>query len=209
MFAILRVILVAAFAAISTSALAQNADQRIIVPPPIMVVDFERVFSESLYGQRITADLNAEREKVQAENDRLAAELEAEEGALTEARSTMEPEAFREAATAFDERAQSVRASREAEQDRLVALRDEERARFIERIQPLMSEMMVARGAVVTMDRRSVIEALSSANATEEAIDMINAELGDGRRDPADSPPLRPSRVDGAAPDQPALSDQD
>lgn len=205
----LRVTLMAAFAAIGTFGWAQEVRAPRVAPSPIMIVDFERVFSESLYGQRITADLNAERERVQAENDRLAEELLAEESALTEARGAMDPEAFREAATAFDERAQSVRASREAEQDRLVTLRDNERARFVERIQPLMSEMMIERGAVVTMDRRAVIEALDTANATEEAIEVINAVLGDGRRDPADSPPLRPQRPADNNAAEPGLSDED
>lgn len=188
----LRAYLVAAFAAIGVSAMAQSPDQRIVVPSPIMVVDFERVFNETLYGQKISADLNAERERVQAENDRLAEGLLSEEAALTEARATMDPEVFREAATAFNERAQTVRASREDEQNRLVALRDAERARFIERIQPLMNQMMVERGAVVTMDRRAVIQALGTANATEAAIALINDRLGDGGRDPSESPPLRP-----------------
>jgi len=192
MRAVLRVCLVAAFAAIGTSATSQQQDQTVVLPSPIMVVDFERVFGESLYGQRIAQELTAERERVQAENDLLAEELLAEESALTAGRATMEADAFREAADAFDERAQFVRASREAEQTRLVNLRDSERTQFIERIQPLIATMMVERGAVVAMDRRSVIRALGSANATEDAIALIDATLGDGTLDPSERPTLRP-----------------
>ncbi|MEL6640359.1 MAG: OmpH family outer membrane protein [Pseudomonadota bacterium] len=189
---IICVILVAAFAAIGVSASAQEDDQRLVIPSPIMVVDFDRVYSETRYGQRIEAELAEESAKVQAENDRLSAELIAEESALTEARITMEPEAFREAAEAFNERAQTVRASRETEQDRLVALLESERAQFIERIQPLINELMLQRGAVVAMNRRSVISAIGSANATEDVITFINDRLGDGRVQQSDPPTLRP-----------------
>lgn len=189
---VLRVLLVAALAAAGGVATAQQQDQTVVLPSPIMVVDFERIFGETLYGQRIAQEISAERERVQAENDRIAAELLAEESALTEARGTMDPEAFRLAAAAFDERAQSVRASRESEQARLLALRDDERAQFVERIQPLINTMMLQRGAVVTMDRRAVIQAIGGANATDAAIEMINERLGDGQLDPSERPTLRP-----------------
>ena len=194
----IRVLLVAAFAAAAGTVPAQEQDQTVVIPSPIMVVDFERIFGETLYGQRIAQEINAERERVQAENDRIAAELLAEESALTEARGTMDLDAFRLAAAAFDERAQSVRASREAEQTRLLELRDDERAKFVERIQPLINAMMVQRGAVVTMDRRAVIQAIGSANATDAAITMINETLGDGELDPSERPTLRPERPNDA-----------
>ena len=193
----LSALLVAAFAATLFSAMPVRAqDQTIVLPSPIMVVDFERVFGETLYGQRIAAELDAERALVQAENDRLAEELLSEESELTDARTTMDQETFRDAAEAFNEKAQTVRASREAEQARLVNLRDTERARFLERIQPVLSAMMVERGAIVAMDRRSVIQAIGSANATESVIERINETLGDGRQDPAERPNLRPSSGD-------------
>ena len=193
MRSVLRALLVAALMALPVSASAQAADQTLVLPSPIMVVDFERVFGETQYGQRIAAELTAEREKVQAENDRIAQDLLAEESALTAARATMEPEAFRDAAEAFNERAQQIRASREDEQTRLVNLRDTERAQFIDRIQPLIAQMMVERGAVVTMDRRSVIRAIGSANATEDVIARIDRDLGDGQRAPNEPPPQRPA----------------
>ena len=191
---VLRACFVAVFATFGAGVAAQQQqDQTLVLPSPIMVVDFERVFAESLYGKRISDALNAERERVQTENDRLAEELLAEESALTSARATMSVADFRAAADAFDERAQAVRASRDAEQSRLVNLRDTERDRFIERIQPLIATMMVERGAVVAMDRRAVLRALGSANATEDAIARINATLGDGTMQPSERPTLRPN----------------
>ncbi len=188
-----------AFTALSTPVAAQ--DQTVVLPSPIMVVDFERVFVETLYGQRIAAAVSEERERVQADNDRIAAELLAEETALTEARATMEPDAFRAAAEAFNERAQSVRSDREIEQDKLVQLRDSERSQFLERIRPIVLALMLERGAVVAMDRRAVIQAIGSANATEDAVDLIDKTLGDGELQPDERPTLRPMEDTSTTPD--------
>jgi len=193
MKAIIRICLVAAFAAIGVSGAAQQAgDQTVVLPSPIMVVDFDRIFAETLYGRRIAGDVTAERERVQARMDQLAAELLVEERELTDSRADMEPEAFRTAAEAFDERAQIVRSSRETEQARLVQLRDSERAQFIERIQPILTSLMLERGAVVAMDRRAVIRAIGGANATQDAIRLIDVTLGDGIQEPSERPTLRP-----------------
>ena len=192
--------LVAAFAAIGVSAAAQSEQGRIVIPSPIMVIDFESVFNNTRYGKRIAAEITAERTRVQAELDQMAESLIAEESALTDARSTMEPEAFRAAAEAFDERAQNERATRETVQGRLVELLETEEAQFIERIQPIINEMMIERGAVVAMDRRSVIRAIGSANATDDAIALIDERLGDGQLAPGERPTLRPED-EGAATD--------
>jgi Skp family chaperone for outer membrane proteins len=185
-----RILVIAAGVACGAPAVAQN--QNIVLPSPIMVVDFERVFVETLYGQRIAETISAERERVQADNDRIAAELLAEETALTKARATMDPVAFRDAARAFDERAQAVRLDRETEQTKLVQLRDTERAQFLERIRPIILALMLERSAVVAMDRRAVIQAIGGANATVDAVNLINVTLGDGVRTPDERPASRP-----------------
>lgn len=185
-----RICSVSIAAFLGSPAMAQ--DQTVVLPSPIMVVDFERIFVETLYGQRISEMVSEERARVQADNDRIAAELLAEETALTEARATMDPAAFRDEARAFNERAQAVRLDREAEQAKLVQLRDTERSQFLERIRPIILALMLERGAVVSMDRRAVIQAIGSANATEDAVSLIDTTLGDGSRDPSERPALRP-----------------
>ena len=191
MFRLARLCLLAALTAFGAPAAAQ--DQTLVLPSPIMVVDFERVFVETLYGQRIALVVSEERARVQADNDRIAAELLAEETALTDARATMDPAAFRDEARAFNDRAQAVRLDREAEQAKLVQLRDTERSQFLERIRPIILALMLERGAVVAMDRRAVIQAIGGANATEDAVSLIDTTLGDGLRDPSERPTLRPS----------------
>lgn len=198
MRAALSICLMVAFAAISPIANAQ--EQKVVVPSPIMVVDFDRLFGTTLYGKRIAQNIAAERARVQSENDRIALELLSEENALTEARATMDAAEFRDAARAFNERAQAVRQDRDAEQAKLLKLRDAEQSQFLERVRPIILALMLERGAVVAMDRRAVYQAIGGANGTADAVELIDLTLGDGRQAPDERPTLRP-QVEGILPD--------
>jgi len=121
----------------------------------------------------------------------------------------MEPAAFREAARAFNDRAQEVRRVREAENAKLLQLRDDARAQFLERIQPIVLALMLERGAVVTMDRRAVYLAIGSSNATADAVALINQTLGDGQQMPDERPNLRPFGVPVPAPVVPQVQQPD
>lgn len=76
---------------------------------PVLTIDADRIFEDTLFGKRIVEDLNVVGERLTAQNRRIEAELTSEENALTVQRATMEPEAFREAADAFDMRVQDIR----------------------------------------------------------------------------------------------------
>ena len=152
------------------------------VQPQVLIVDIERVYIETLLGRRIEADFSAQAAALQAENDRIASTLIAEETSLTERRPEMTPELFRKEADTFHERAQAVRQSRE---DAEVALRTafaNARARFEDQIQGVIANIMIERGAVMVMERRSVFLSVRAANITDDVIVRVDAELGDGSR---------------------------
>ncbi|MEN8738644.1 MAG: OmpH family outer membrane protein, partial [Phaeobacter gallaeciensis] len=75
----------------------------------ILTIQPDRLFSESAFGQRVTRELEAEGAVLTAENRRIEAELRAEEQDLTQRRPSMEPEAFRTLADAFDKKVQETR----------------------------------------------------------------------------------------------------
>ena len=99
------------------------AQQVGVVQSDILVLDPDRLFSETLLGQRINREYLAEREKLIARNRKIEAELEAEELSLTELRAEKTPEEFRDLADAFDAKVQEIR--RDSER----AVRDLERRR--------------------------------------------------------------------------------
>ena len=148
--------------------------------PPILIVDSDRLFVETLYGQRLAADLAAQAAELQAENDRIVESLTLEERSLTLRRPEMTPEEFRAEAEAFDAKVQDVRRVRDAKNVELQVATAEARARFEQRVQGIVANIMLERGAALVMEQRNVVLSVRAANITDDAIVRIDAELGDG-----------------------------
>ncbi|MCP5039110.1 MAG: OmpH family outer membrane protein [Rhodobacteraceae bacterium] len=154
--------------------LAQDLGQII---SPILIIDRERLFSESNFGKGVAALLSEERDRLEAETRLIEAELEAEELALTEARATLSQEEFRASADAFDAKVQMLRAERDDAQEKLVAQIEEAQLRFLEQVNPILARLMQEAGASILMDRRAVIFSATSIDITAQAIARIDAAL--------------------------------
>lgn len=143
----------------------------------VLTLDQERLFQGSGVSERVSEEIERLRQELAEENARIEAELIAEELALTEQRPTMEPDAFRELADAFDQKVQALRAEQDAKLVRLQQLRDEERQNFVRQITPVLTAIVRERGAVVVLDRRAVVLSADAIDITEEAIRRVNAAL--------------------------------
>lgn len=154
--------------------------QPLAQPPQVLIIDSERVFFETAFGQRIARDLAARTAAIQAENDAIAADLTREEQSLTRRRALLTPEAFRAEAAAFDAKVQEVRRLRDAKNGELAAEAAAARAGFEESAQAIVAAIMLDRGAAMVLEQRNVVLSVRAANITDEAIARINAELGDG-----------------------------
>lgn len=150
------------------------------VVSPILTLDREKLFAGTLYGQRVNRELEQASTAMAAETRSIETALEAEEQALTEQRATMEPEAFRELARAFDDKVQALRAEREQAEADLVAQIEAAQADFFTRIGPVLGQLVRERGAVLIVDRRAVLLAATDVDITSAAIARIDAVLGDG-----------------------------
>ncbi len=150
--------------------------------PSVLIIDSDRLYTETLYGRRIEADLAEQVSAVQAENDRIAETLRAEELDLTERRPTMTPEAFRAEAEAFDEKVQEVRSARDAKTVELQVMRADARSRFEDQVQGIVANIMLERGASIVLEQRNVVLSVRTANITDDVIVRVDAQLGDGSR---------------------------
>lgn len=162
-------------------ALAQESrapESRAIVP--VLTLDWEQLFDSTLWGERIKADLTAASRALNAENNRIADDLVAEEKALTERRAGMDPKAFRTEADAFDERATGIRNAQKAKAQALTQSFEAARAEFFNAVAPLLDEMLARRGAAVVLDRRVIIRGLAQADITPELSQLVDAKLGSG-----------------------------
>jgi len=146
----------------------------------ILTIVPDRLYAETLYGQRIERDLSQARSALISQNQRLDAELSVEERSLAERRPTMVAAAFRALADEFDRKVQAIRESQDAKQRDLTRQRDEGRQAFFADISPILTEITVERGAVLLMDRRAVLLAVDGIDITDTAITRIDAVFGEG-----------------------------
>jgi Skp family chaperone for outer membrane proteins len=150
------------------------------VTPQILVFDMNRIYFETLYGRRIAEDFNQAAAAVQEENEQIVTTLTEEERSLTLRRPEMAPEDFRAEADAFDAKVQEVRRVRDAKNVELQAADAEQRATFEDRVQGVIANVMLERGAIIVLEQRTVVMSVRAANITDDIIVRVDAELGDG-----------------------------
>ena len=148
---------------------------RLQVQSPILTIDSERLFLDTILGQKIAAEIEAAGAALQERNDQIASELEAEELELTQKRADMSPEQFRAVADAFDEKAQRIRTERAAELRALNQRLEDERLAFLRAAEPILESIMLEAGAAVVLEQRSVFISSLAVDITSVAIARIDA----------------------------------
>lgn len=167
----------AAFAQQATSEPPLN---RGTIVSPVLTIDTDRLFRDSDFGKRVVAEVEATGTKLAIENRRIEADLEAEEMRLTTVRTTMEPDAFRALANAFDEKVQQTRSEQAAKSRALNARLDQEREIFERAALPVLEQLMRNSDAAVILDLRAVFVSASAIEITDDAIALLNETLGSG-----------------------------
>ncbi len=153
---------------------------------PILVIDSERLFTDSAFGRRVSATLEAERTRLEAETRAIEAALEAEELALTEKRPSLTAEEFRALADAFDAKVQNLREEREAAQQQFVQKLEAERQAFFQEVGPILFTLGQELGAVAILDHRVVVLPLADIDVTALAIERVDGVLGGGEHGATD-----------------------
>jgi Skp family chaperone for outer membrane proteins len=150
------------------------------VRSPVLTIDPERLYAESLFGQRVANQIRTDAEALDRENQRIEAALTEEERSLTLRRPTMPIEEFRAAAEDFDTRVQGIRQAQDAKERSLQQAVQQGQAAFLDAATPILAEIMLDAGAAVILDRRSVFLAVGAVDITDQAIASVNARIGDG-----------------------------
>lgn len=166
--------------AVALSLSAANAQDQAEVRSPILVINQERIFAESSVGARAAETYEAAARELAAENDRIEADLTEQERALTEERASLDPEAFREKADAFDARVQRIRAEQDQKARALQARREEARRSFFQDAGGAIRDISRERGALVVLDQRNVVLSADAIDITDEVIGRLNEIAEDG-----------------------------
>jgi len=141
---------------------------------PFLVLEQDRLLTNSLYGQDIIARNEAEAQTLREESQQLDRAFEEEERRLTERRAELPPAEFRELADAFDQKVVRARREQEAKAAAL-ARRVEARQRdFFRRVGPVLLEILEETGAVAVFDQRDVLISKQDLNITEEVIKRLD-----------------------------------
>jgi Skp family chaperone for outer membrane proteins len=170
-----------------------RAQQLGVVQSDVLVIDIERLLGNTAYGRRLQAEIEEAREQVFARNDWIAAELEAEELALTAQRATTPANEFRAMAEAFDTKVTELRRESEALSRDLERRRDLAPIQFMRVVQPVLGEVLTEADAVVLLDVRSVILSADVVDITDLAIARVDERIGAG---PETAPPPAAGEAD-------------
>lgn len=194
-----------------TAAPGLQTGQEAIAAPnlraPVVTLDRERLYLESLPGQAAQARFERESAALIAENRSLEAALEEEERSLTERRAQLPPEEFRELAAAFDAKVESLRQAQDAKSRALARQRDDDRQAFFEAAVPVLGQLMVDLNAAAIIDRSAIILTFDQFDITDLAIARLNAQAEAQMQDqiqgqtdpqaPAETPSDAPEEVSG------------
>ncbi len=148
---------------------------------PVLTLDQDRIYSETLFGKRLQREIDQASNALAERNRALTETLKAEELELTEKRKQVSAVEFRALADAFDAKVVELRKDQDARINALQRRRDLERRVFTGRVLPILSDIMRGIGAVALLDDRAVILSADSIDVTDLAIERIDAVLGDGQ----------------------------
>ena len=140
----------------------------------ILIVDLDRAYNSSKFGQLIRKNFQFENQSFNKENSTILESLKEEEIKLTKDRESLSPEDFAKAAAAFDTRAVAIRAVR-LEQIRIVDERFQGlKPLFFERIRPIIVKIMREYDASVILEKNSVVWSLASIDITSVIVERVD-----------------------------------
>lgn len=163
--------------ALAVSACAAAAQDR--PQPSFLVINQERLLTDSEAGRALLAEEEAARDALRAEARSIDSAFEAEERALTAERPDLEQDEFRRRSDDFDARVVKARRDQDERSAALAREFDQRRRQFYASIAPLLVGMMERYGALAILDENSVLLADQQVNITEAVIEEIDAAMSE------------------------------
>jgi Skp family chaperone for outer membrane proteins len=159
---------------------------------PILMLRQDEVFEGSAFGRAALERRDAASRDLIAENRQIEAALEAEERDLTMRRATLPQAEFRALSEAFNEKVEGIRTAQDAKARAVGRMTDDDRARFLQAMVPVLAEIMAERGALVILDQQSVVLSFDRVDITAETIARIDARIGTGEGPVPEAPASPP-----------------
>lgn len=146
-------------------------------PTQVYIVDTERLYTDSRFGRSLRGQIEDQITQLNIENERIVADLTAEEQDLARRRPDMDVAEFRAEAAAFDTKVQDIRQARDAKEAELQRAQSNARVTFYNQARPVVWQLMASRGGVAVIDSRSALVFLRNVDITDAAIEAIDKTL--------------------------------
>ncbi len=144
---------------------------------PVLIVDMQRIKSDTSAGRDMLAKQTEIRNRIQAGLAERRERLREEENRLAEEREKLTPEAFREQVRAFEQQVFANREFSERESRRLQLVLSRASALLKERATAVLAGIMRERSAEVLLDSTQIILSVNSLDITDEAIRRLDEIL--------------------------------
>lgn len=141
----------------------------------IILIDRQRVLSESEPALRLREAEQDRRVALRGELDKIQQALEAEEAEISELRGELDAEAFEARVRAFDAHVREARRRSQALGEGLQAEFERARQQLVAALSPVLAELLDSHQADVIIDVRSVLATRPNLDVTDEAIRRLNA----------------------------------
>ena len=148
----------------------------------VIIIDKQRVLSETLYGQRLMAEMRQMEQLQIADNKRLLQELELEEARLTEQRSSMDADEFRVLAVNFDEKVQFISNQQQAKNQTRMEQRRKDQMTLMAATGPVFETLMRDTGADVIIEQRYALSGTTRSTLPMRPSNGLMRFWGMGRR---------------------------
>ena len=140
----------------------------------ILVVDLERAYETSKFGQSMRDAFNLKNKSFNQENMKILNSLKNEEIQLTEDRANLSPNAFATAAEAFDVKVQKIRKNRlekmRVVEDNFKLLKQI----FLREVDPLFDMFMRKFKASAILESNSVVRSVQAIDITDLLIERVD-----------------------------------
>lgn len=159
-------------------ALAGHASAQNTTNAQVLIVDTDRLFSESQLGAEKAREFEQAFRALAAENKDIEGKLIAEEKELTELRASLTADEFKQRADAFDAQVERLRTEQDEKERALSRAREEARNELFTDFTAIIAEILRERGAMVVIDRRNVYISVGGIDITDETLDRYNRISG-------------------------------
>jgi Skp family chaperone for outer membrane proteins len=161
---------------------------------PFVTLDDARLFADSAWGKALLRRLEAEQTALGTENREIEARLAAQERDLTARRPNLPPAEFRALADAFNAEVERWRDTQKAKEQAVYQRHEAARLRFRDVANQVLAQLMSERGALAIIAEEAIVLGFREIDITADAVERMDALVGDGAQLPEPTPPEGPRR---------------